>query len=247
MKSDLNPGDFSVIPQPTSEPLWVNYPAVANHINETTLYADIINHYSGSASYPDRMTTAHETTHMVNNDIRNKYGKGFAGGGFYVGNNNAYVVDSPNFRKRQVANFIPEQLRASRFTTYVTGQQSWDDNPIYLFDEWIAYVNGGSVAVEQVKNGTYRDGWTDAVMGMLEFTVYGSAVILATHQYDSGFFDKFPDFILYTNYVMIKSLEVFNEGRVMNEFKWDQQEKYISLIPASTDIYNVIKSSGANI
>jgi hypothetical protein len=234
MGEDITFDDFhlvgKILPPIPLAPNWMEYPVVKQQIRGDTLYADIMNHYSGRLSYPDRMTEAHETTHMINADIRNKNGNGIDPVAFYVGGNRACTFVQPKMMKHNIAPFVPNGLRGDRYATYVTGQTEWDDSPLYLYDEWNAYTNGGRVCVEQVKAGTYKDGWTDGVMGLLEFSVYAVATVMAIDKFDSGYYNRVPEFMKYTRWALEEAYQTYSEGSVMTEFKWDKQDQYFATL-----------------
>lgn len=103
---------------------------------------------------------------------------------FYLTRNQAVKLPEPNCRKRDAVPFIPQGLREYRFQTYVTGQAEWDDMPLYLWDEWVAYVNGADACLDLVKRNEYTEGWRDIVFGILEFNIYSTAIMMAAHAKD---------------------------------------------------------------
>ena len=106
------------------------------------IISDLQSHCSSPGTYSDSdlVTTAHETTHGVNSDLRNKYGKPC----FYA--LNGKVLSLPhelNTTLSQVAASVPEELRGRVFRLYLIEQQSWWQNqPSYILDELSAYTNG---------------------------------------------------------------------------------------------------------
>lgn len=252
-KSDfnlINGGDKPTPIVPT-EPKWLDYPVVASHLNDGTFHADIINHYAGRLNEADDLTDSHETTHMINADIRNAHGNGVSGriNAFYVGNNKAIVLLEPKFSKSQVAAFVPNSLQGYRYPTYVTGMTEWNDSPFYLHDEQIAYINGGTTGVEEVEKGTYRGDWTDGVSGCLEFVVYTSALFLAIQQNTSTYVTDNPEYLKYLNWVMNRAQAIYAKGSVMSQFKWDTQDKYLDNLrtdSAADEIRQVLKDYANN-
>ena len=63
-------------------------------------------------------------------------------------------------------------------STYGNESGAWDDTPLYIFDEWISYMNEGAVGVDQVKAGKWNAGWRDAVAGVIDFNVYAIATAM---------------------------------------------------------------------
>jgi hypothetical protein len=220
-------------------PDFINWPVVTVHINDTTFYADVINHYAEVLNYPDVMTKVHETTHMVNANIRNANSGNV---GFYIGNNNACVFPQPNFSKDKIAQFVPSALQGLSFNEYVVGMTEWNDSPLYLYDEWKAYLNGGRAVVELVEKNAYHDGWTNAVSNPLEFSVYACATYLAIIKYDPNYLHRVPNFLRYTCYSLMDAYDVYNRGSVMDQFKWDKQDQYLATLRADKIITNVLET-----
>ena len=134
-----------------------------------------------------------------------------------------FVIDEPNFRKSQVAKFVPQNLRSYRFSTYITGQTAWDDTPAYIIDEWVCYVNGAKCNVEDVQTGRYQGAWTDGVSGSLELSIYAIALSMAVQEYDPQYWQD-SQFRTFMIWMLHESHEVFIIGREMTKFKWDKQD-----------------------
>jgi hypothetical protein len=129
----------------------------------------------------DRITSVHETTHWANSELRGRYG----GGAFYVGGGKFFWVASApktptlgqfarmiRFRGRLAAQY----LEASRYpltpqwrgSFYLEGHEH---NPLFLFDEQAAYINGAEVAVRYTGQR-----WADRVASALEMSHYAHEV-----------------------------------------------------------------------
>lgn len=206
--------------------VFLDVPIVSNRINENSYYADIINHCRNPVLNHDRDTNAHESIHMLNSAIRNAhsdYGRNKINA-FYVLNGKGYVLKEPNIRKNIVASYIPEELREHRFKTYITGQTEWDDRPLYLVDEHIAYISGAMVSVQDVEAGRHNGEWSDAVCGCLEFSIYSVGLAMAVKEHDPEYWKTSPfrEFVLYN---LKRSFETYQKGSKMKEFKWDTQDK----------------------
>lgn len=146
-----------------------------------TLYADIINHCQNYQQYMqqgDKFTTAHEETHGCNSDIRMDAGAGM--NGFYVGKNRAIALPEPNCKKSDCIKFIPVSMKGYRYDLYVTGQQEWNDAPLYLFDEFTAYINGALSAIELKRKENYVE--NVVIDGPIEFITYIVATLMAVEQ-----------------------------------------------------------------
>jgi hypothetical protein len=106
------------------------------------IIADLQSHLSNPGLYTDSdlVTTAHETTHGVNSELRQQYGKPC----FYA--LNGKVLSLPHeldTTLSQVAASVPEELRGRGFRLYLIEQQKyWQNQPSYILDELSAYTNG---------------------------------------------------------------------------------------------------------
>jgi hypothetical protein len=232
--ADIDKSLFDLVGDDDSpDPNWLSYPIVMMHLNDGTFHADVINHYKGRLNENDVMTDSHETTHMINNDIRNAQGGRV--NAFYVGESKAIVLPEPNIRKSAVAAYVPRSLQAYRFSQYVTGQTEWDDRVLYLYDEFIAYINGGRTGVDMVERGLYHDSWTDGVSGSLEFSIYSTAVVMAVSAGDSDYIQQNPQFVIATNWLLRQAHTIYLKGSVMDQFKWDKQDALLASWKESPD------------
>lgn len=186
--------------------------------------------------YEDLITLGHETSHGIHSYIRNCLNNlGKRANGFYVLNSLAALVIEPNIRKSQVGPYVPKSLRGSRFDLYVTGQTVWDDTPLYLFDEWNAYINGGTVGVDLVQQNLWNAGWRDGVFGIIEFVVYALATAQAVKEHDPQYFDHYSQFTEFLAWNIKRSMETYLIGSKLKEFKWDKQDDYYDKLIHSPD------------
>jgi hypothetical protein len=93
----------------------------------------------------DLVTWAHEATHGMTGVVK---GKGY---GLYLLDGKAVVFDAhPRVTIGQVAAMVPEADRGQVFDLYMVKQRAdWNAEPLYLLDEWNAYVHG-SLARKQL-------------------------------------------------------------------------------------------------
>jgi hypothetical protein len=186
----------------------------------------------------DLITAGHETTHGINSELRNYHNKtGKRANGFYVLDGKGVIIVEPNIRKSAVATYVPASLRGSRYSLYITGQIAWDDTPTYVFDEWVAYTNGGAVGVDLVQKGLWKYGWRDGVNGQLEFVVYAVALGMAVEKGDPTYWasddgKQFKEFLAWNTK---RAMDLYRLGMVMPDFKWDSQDKYYAAMKSSTD------------
>jgi hypothetical protein len=211
----------------------------AQHARSSSAWGDVLNdivqhcpeesvdYYSDS----DRVTHGHETSHAIHSYLRNHRNEtGERANGFYVLGDRAALVREPGIRKSQVGEFVPQILRRSRFSTYVTGQSAWDDTPLYIWDEWNAYVNGTEVAMDLAQSGGWTFGWRDACMGTLEFVTYAVAVGLAVEKHDPIYLVDHPQFMAFLAWNVDRSMTLYEPCAQIADFAWDEQDDlYVTL------------------
>lgn len=216
---------------PTTQLDFYDVKILSNRIKENSKYADIINRSRNPVLQHDRDTNAHETTHMIQADLRNiknkevNYTQRF--NSFYLIGGKGIDFPEPRMRKREVIAYVPTVLREYRFPTYVSGQTAWDDTPLYLVDEWCAYMNGAETAIEDYKNNKHDGTKYDAVKGVMEFSVYCTALCMAIKDKDPEYWEnniKFKEFI---KQQLIRSHSIFNEGMKIDLFQGYKQDQYI--------------------
>lgn len=225
---------------------WLEFPVQSNRVSGNSFYADVINHTPDYQRFSDKNTDVHENSHGISNYFLNKYSEGGTNphNGFYIGDNKAVVLKEPKSRKSDCKEFLPSGLRQYRYNTYIAGQDAWDDRPLYIFDEWTAYLNGSRTSLELVKGDpTYmpkcvfyqKDGESvDAMLGSLEFFIYGTAIVMSIEKHDPSYFEQNPNFKPFYAWLSKKSLDVFNEGKTIDRFSgFGQDELYENLINGS--------------
>ncbi|MEZ4335127.1 MAG: hypothetical protein R3B82_00675 [Sandaracinaceae bacterium] len=201
---------------------------------------DIVNHLPasyGSTYYDsDHVTYGHETSHGIHAHIRNYLNDtGARANGFYVPGGQACLVREPMMRKSDVAAYVPSNLRWSRYSTYVSGAASWDDTPLYVWDEWNAYVNGAEVGVERATTGLWTSGWRGTVDGVIEFVVYGTAVAMAAEAREPGYFAREPNFLPFLAFELERSMTLFRQGQTISVMEWDEQDAYYERLRTSSE------------
>ena len=187
-------------------------------------------------SDPDRITHAHETSHGIHAHIRNTLNDtGRRANGFYGLQDRAALVVEPAIRKSAVAAFVPGRLQGDRYGLYISGSPDWDDTPLYVFDEWVAYTNGGAVGVDLVEHGLWDDGWRDGVAGQLEFTVYALSLAMAVEQGDPGYFASNTQFLEVLAWNVRRAMEVHRAGAALADFAWERQDAFHELLRNGPD------------
>lgn len=202
--------------------------------------ADIVNHlpasYGNTYYDADKVTYGHETSHGIHSHLRNNFNNlGRRANGFYVLRDRAALVPEPPIRKSAVGAHVPQSLRGSRFAMYITGQQAWDDTPLYVWDEWNAYVNGSEVAVDLHRRGLWDQGSRDAVEGTLEFVVYAVAVAMAVEAADAGWLRENPQMLEFLAWNTERAMRLFREGAALAPFQRASQDAYLERMRSSAD------------
>ena len=201
---------------------------------------DIVQHlpttYGDTYADPDFVTYGHETTHGIHAHLRNNFdATGRATNAFYVLEGRAVFVVEPAIRKSEVAFFVPESLRGPRYELYVVGAGEREDSPLYIWDEWVAYTNGGAVGVDRVHAGLWTEGWRDAVAGPLELTVYAIAVAMAVEELDPVYFREYRQFREFLAFHARRAMDIYREGAAMETFAAEEQETYLRALWESED------------
>jgi hypothetical protein len=240
--SPVSPDAPASAPDPTACVSWFTWQPQQPNLTDPSWgvqLVDIAQHlpsqYGTQYWFPgDGMTSGHETTHGINAHLRN-YEAPQGENAFYVLHDHAAFIAEPAMRKSDIAAYIPPSLRGDRYATYITGQTDWDDTPLYVFDEWVAYTNGAGVAVGQVQAGLYQGQWTDAVMGPLEFVVYAIATARAASVKDPAYFASNTQFECFTAWNIARAMRVFQAGRSMSQFTWTHQDDYAASLRTAAD------------
>lgn len=231
-------------PEPGSNIAWIAYGPKKTTTNPQwgSVLTDIEQHlnpkHGSYYSSSDNITHGHETTHGINSDIRNSLG-GKGRNGFYCLEGRAFVLTEPNLRIHDVSPIIPQSIRGFRYNLYMIQQaRQWDDSPTYIFDEWIAYINGTTVGIDQAKNGILRartglseNGGTEIVVTLnansddaiapMEFAYYSLCVCYAAKQKDPGYFERHPEFMEFVAFNIRRSWSCYSEAIKMPQFQWD--------------------------
>lgn len=178
------------------------YPSVHKVVEGKSVYADAVNHcktYRNFLVNNSVTSSVHELSHGIASEIRNSrvsfstlddpppgdsykvmlqpVGAQGRTNGFYLLEDRAIVLEEPNIRKKDCIKYIPPSMRDYRYKLYVQGQTAWDDTPLYIFDEWIAYANGAACVIDLDTN--YKDGSTDYIYGPVEFIAYAVGILMA--------------------------------------------------------------------
>jgi hypothetical protein len=136
--------NYSTVAQPPARPARQvddSYPPTLRDIARHLPYDDLLKARHDS----DVITWAHEAHHFLNSRLSDARKRGF-----YVLDNTVYRFPIPKSTKlRDVAEAIPEELRGKVYHTYlIAAQRDWNDIPLYMYDEALAYWTGAMVRQE---------------------------------------------------------------------------------------------------
>jgi len=200
--------------------------------------ADIESHMPAGHIYKDNdlITWGHETTHGINSHLRMKFQRGGYGwdgkqwlitqqariNGFYVLENRAAIINEPNTTIRAAAALVPRTLRSGVYNLYMVQQAGqWNDTPLYVFDEWVAYTNGSAVRLNL--KITSRG---ETVLYMLEFNNYAIAVAMACKTENQ----QFKKFLMWH---LERTMELYRQNLLLGDVS--QATAYLEKTKTSPD------------
>jgi hypothetical protein len=151
---------------------------------------DISSHMSSSPSEYDNI---HECTHALNADLRNRYPLNHQPVNcFYVLNNTFVRLIEPPITLTYVAQHVPTSLRKSIYGLYLQqAASSWNNQPLYIFDEFISYINGtkGYLADQQYTSAKH------SLKCALEFISYSLVLVSCLPPtYNDNFLKSFVEY-----------------------------------------------------
>jgi len=227
---------------PVETPLkFVDVPVIAHRCGEKSAYADIMNRVSSPAYGNGRWTECHESCHGIASDLRQKYGGTRKVEAMYCLNGKAVILQQPAMRKGVVAQFVPKSCRNYRFPTYVTGQPDWEDCPLHIAQEWMAYSSEAVLGYEDAQRGVRNN--TDQASGTLELGIYSVAMAMAIEKYDPEYFRTNKQFREFMRYQWNRAHDIFTKLEPFYPFP-DQtkQLKNLKTSPDAHDMREFIKN-----
>ena len=227
--------------QPGEELAFITVPAENNKTNAQwgTVLTDIVQHLPEEQTHiyfdHDTVTHGHETSHGIHAHIRNTYTEySVHDNAFYVLEGRAVIIKEPSLNKSDVGPYVPPTLREFRFSTYVTGQSAWDDTPLYIWDEWNAYVNGAEVGMSRFTEGLWDEGWRDQ-SGNMEFIIYSLAVGLAVESLDPDYIDANPNFLQFLAWNTRRAMTLHKEFASIGSFQSDRSDDLLEGLQTNAD------------
>jgi hypothetical protein len=213
----------NIIPQP----VWIKYPAVRQpYPNIGKILSDLDSHINNDTYRDiDRINWAHETSHGIASQISIKYYNSKNGRvyGLYALANRGIIIQEPPITLSQLATKIPTYLQGKSYYTYFHKQTRYFQNePLYILDEWISYTNGSAVRAElNIKNRG------ETVLQMVEFNTYALLLAKATNNQDP----QFKNFIIW-NSIRVKKIYDANKviGGIQSTDEYLKKLKYVQKI-----------------
>lgn len=133
--------------------MWGKIDPISSPTVSHPLVADVQRHltrreFAYYGGFSDKVTQVHECCHGINAKLRNKTRE--KDNWFYCLRDRAAFFIEPPMRKKDIIPFVPREFREHRlFAMYISGQEAWDDSPLYVFDEWLCYSNGAMLKESQ--------------------------------------------------------------------------------------------------
>lgn len=223
--------------KPTHIPEFVSVPKFRNS-EPDSVFGDVLSHSQENPfGGKDRATNAHETGHGIHSYLRNKYTSelGKKVNGFYLLQDRGAIIEEPKMRKSDIAKFIPKSLHSYRYSLYIAGQREWDDTPLYIYDEWNAYILGGKTNVDDVEKGRYKGEWVDGVSGCIDFSFYAIATAMAVKQHDPTYWNNNKQYRDFTIWNLKEAQKTYTVGHKIKWFKWDKQDALMKAFLISPD------------
>lgn len=194
----------------------------------------------------DQITWAHETTHGLNSRWRQHFPNKAC---LYVLQSRLCVLDHPRVKLSDVARAVPRSLRGDVYNLYLTqAQQWWNNEPLYVFDEWVAYCNGTAAIMDLDEKGLLRRG--DRYYGadlekVIQFVGYALVVAQVGHEKLSTERPNKQRFKVFTQWHIERSMRLYLSGRksrVIDPSKADETLRSLRQSPDATDLREFSRS-----
>lgn len=127
---------------------------------------------------PDLVTYCHEATHQLNSRIRNSMRGTGKDNAFYVGAGRCVVFPEPRVTLEIVGRYVTNYRNSTFELYFVKMRQHWNDQPLYVLDEFSAYANGLQASQELRVDG---HGTLDRCIW---FSHYADALLEAIKRHD---------------------------------------------------------------
>jgi hypothetical protein len=206
-------------------PQFVNYPP-KNNITQgkCNIWTNVMNHAASGENFSDNdpCTEVHETLHGICKRESLRYG-------FYCFDSKLSWVNNPKTTLSMVAKNVPSSLRGKTYDLYLRQQQVYfNSEPIYIFDEWVAYAGGTACAIDMTKNKGWKQQRWDTVLFMKEFDVYALTLAYTVQPND----EQFKNFL---GWHLEKTNNLYQEARQHQNLTYRLQEEYTEKLKTSED------------
>lgn len=184
-----SPKMVSGVCPPVREPLRGNYPPI---LKELYSRVDEPHRFRDPTDPTDLVTWTHELTHGASNQVWNKKGKQ----GLYMLDGKGVILTHPDITMEQIARSISPDKRGKIYQLYLVEQRRWwNDSPIYLCDEWLAYTHG-AIAHKQMG---WEDRRKDTYRSAREMESYVREMVKVIERRDPGYpeMDQLKKFVEY--------------------------------------------------
>lgn len=233
-------------PAPERDGIFIKVPRHRSYPgDESSTFHDVMSHGDSRRLWWNTYaTTAHETHHHANALVQRTFYLGRPCSGFYVWDGRAAIYPEPRFLKRDIAKFVPRSLRDDRFF-YVWGQWDSDEFPLYVLDEWIAYITDAKVIAEyaylEKRPAGYRTG---EGQGCIEMMVYGLALYRAIQTHDPKYLERNPDFREFLAFLCCETLASYEVTQRFPQYRWQPEylEKTFRKDPAAAALRSILES-----
>jgi len=174
----------------TPEPRWLQVPvrravttglgAVLDDVDSRLPATGLVS----SATYrsTDPVTWVHEATHGVNSLVRLSLPGDAHNAAYCLGGRAAVMREPRPVTVRDSARYVPVALRGkSTYSMYMSQQRAWNNDPLYILDEWSAYTNGAAQYLQDVRAGRQSNSVSDLTY-MAHFAIYSLCTAIAVEQ-----------------------------------------------------------------
>lgn len=207
------------------EPRWKKWTRLreVSDIDLGVVLGDLESHIAKGHRYANdnKITYAHQVTHGINAAIRNQNYTKDGCNGFYVLQDRCIIFREPSLNVKDIAVEIPEKLRGPSYKLYLVDQQEkWNDRPLYIIDEWVAFTNGSEVGKE-----LNVDGWYFELLQAHNFNIYAIYLAMIINRDTSNYQDaELRKFIMW-NTERVFRITIPSDR---NEILKDSQKKTVS-------------------
>jgi hypothetical protein len=208
---------------------------ITKNNNYSSYYNDVVEHVRPNEVFQDsdKITTIHETNHQLNSNLRQIVRKNYKTpiNCFYILGDNYVVLKEPPITLNDIAIRVPKSLRGNGYQLYLIDQQRyWQNEPLYILDEWICYVNSTMAGIElRVEEG-------GRLAKCAEFNTYALVLLQCSYlKLNEEDKKQLVDFVhLYTN--RVRSLLELAKTR---DYNAKNAENILSTMLTSEDCQNL--------